>query len=94
LIVGNNEFARPDAQEVRVQCGKRIWETTIADLKLGEKVPSASIAWNGHVFVGVAGGDYKGGKGHMYALDAKTGKIVWQFFLAPRAEGPMRSADR
>jgi len=23
----------------------------------------------------------------MYALDAKTGKIVWQFFLVPKAEG-------
>ena len=44
-------------------------------------------AWDGHVFVGNAGGDYKGGKGHMYALDAKTGKIIWEFFLVPRAEG-------
>ena len=71
--------------------GKRIWQTTIADLKVGEKVPSAPIAWNGLVFVGNAGGDYKGGKGRMYALDAKTGKIVWQFFLVPRAEGePIR----
>ena len=23
----------------------------------------------------------------MYVLDAKTGKIVWQFFLVPKAEG-------
>ena len=67
--------------------GKRIWETTIADPKLGESVPSAPIAWDGLVFVGNAGGDFKGGKGHMYALDAKTGKIVWEFFLVPKAEG-------
>ena len=67
--------------------GKRMWETTIADPKLGESVPSAPIAWDGLVFVGNAGGDYKGVKGHMYALDAKTGKIVWEFFLVPKAEG-------
>jgi alcohol dehydrogenase (cytochrome c) len=67
--------------------GKRLWETRIADAKLGESVPSAPIAWDGLVFVGNAGGDYKGAKGHMYALDAKTGKIVWEFFLVPRAEG-------
>ena len=67
--------------------GKRMWETTIADVKRGESVPSAPIAWDGLVFVGNAGGDYKGGKGRMYALDAKTGKIVWEFFLVPRAEG-------
>jgi alcohol dehydrogenase (cytochrome c) len=67
--------------------GKRLWETTIADAKRGESVPSAPIAWDGLVFVGNAGGDFKGGKGHMYALDAKTGKIVWEFFLVPRTEG-------
>jgi PQQ-dependent dehydrogenase (methanol/ethanol family) len=67
--------------------GKRVWEARIADAKLGESVPSAPIAWDGLVFIGNAGGDYKGGKGHMYALDAKTGKIVWEFFLVPRAEG-------
>ena len=50
-------------------------------------MPSAPIAWDGLVFVGNAGGDFKGGKGRMYALDAKTGKIVWEFFLVPKAEG-------
>ncbi|HKM73798.1 MAG TPA: PQQ-binding-like beta-propeller repeat protein [Stellaceae bacterium] len=67
--------------------GKRIWETTIADPKKGEAVPAAPIAWNGLVFIGNAGGDFKGGKGHMYALDAKTGTVVWEFFLVPKAEG-------
>ena len=56
--------------------GKRVWETTIADGKRGETVPAAPIAWNGLVFIGNAGGDFKGGKGRMYALDAKTGKIA------------------
>jgi len=67
--------------------GKRLWEATIGDAKKGEDVPAAPIAWEGLVFVGNGGGDFKGGKGHMYALDAKTGKIVWQFFLVPKTEG-------
>jgi alcohol dehydrogenase (cytochrome c) len=67
--------------------GKRLWEATIADVKKGEDVPAAPIAWEGLVFIGNAGGDFKGAKGHMYALDAKTGKIVWQFFLVPKTEG-------
>jgi alcohol dehydrogenase (cytochrome c) len=67
--------------------GKRLWEATIGDAKKGEDVPAAPIAWEGLVFVGNAGGDFKGAKGHMYALDAKTGKIVWQFFLVPKTEG-------
>src|SRR5215831_2876435 len=66
--------------------GKRLWETPIADQTKGESVPAAPVAWNGLVFIGNAGGDFKGAKGHMYALDAKTGKIAWQFFLVPKSE--------
>jgi alcohol dehydrogenase (cytochrome c) len=67
--------------------GRQVWETTLADPKLGENLPSAPIAWNGMVFIGTAGGDFKGNKGRMYALDAKTGKIVWEFYLVPKAAG-------
>ena len=54
---------------------------------MAKSVPSAPIAADGLVYVGNAGGDFKGGKGHMFALDAKTGKIVWEFFLVPKDEG-------
>ena len=67
--------------------GKRIWETRIAEPKNGESVPAAPIAHDGVVYIGNAGGDFKGGKGKMYALDAKTGKILWQFFMVPKVEG-------
>src|SRR6202451_473192 len=67
--------------------GKRLWATTIGDYKKGESAPDAPIAWNGLVFIGNAGGDVKGVKGRMYALDAKTGKIVWEFYLVPKSEG-------
>jgi alcohol dehydrogenase (cytochrome c) len=67
--------------------GKRVWEATVADPKIGESTPAAPIAWNGLVFIGNAGGDNKGVKGRMYALDAKTGKVVWEFYLVPKTEG-------
>ncbi|HXS53852.1 MAG TPA: PQQ-binding-like beta-propeller repeat protein [Usitatibacter sp.] len=67
--------------------GKRVWEATIADPRIGESTPAAPIAWDGLVFIGNAGGDNKGVKGRIYALDAKTGRIVWEFYLVPRAEG-------
>jgi alcohol dehydrogenase (cytochrome c) len=73
------------------ETGKRVWATTVADPKIGESTPAAPIAWNGLVFIGNAGGDNKGVKGRMYALDAKTGKIVWEFYLVPRTAGdPVR----
>ena len=73
--------------------GQRLWETTIGDSKKNEVVPAAPIAWQGLVFVGNAGGDQKGAKGRMYALNAKTGEIVWEFYLVPKtaddqARGP------
>ncbi|HEV7910701.1 MAG TPA: PQQ-binding-like beta-propeller repeat protein [Methylocella sp.] len=66
--------------------GKRLWETSVANPKIGETTPSSPIAWDGLVFIGTAGGDIKGAKGRMYALDAKTGKIVWEFYLVPKSD--------
>jgi PQQ-dependent dehydrogenase (methanol/ethanol family) len=67
--------------------GKPLWSTVIADPAKGESVPASPIAWNGLVFIGNAGGDNKGGKGRMYALDAKSGQIVWEFYMVPKAPG-------
>jgi glucose dehydrogenase len=67
--------------------GKRVWETSVANPKIGETAPSAPIAWNGLVFIGTAGGDIKGVKSRMYALDALTGKIVWGFIWFQRPKG-------
>jgi alcohol dehydrogenase (cytochrome c) len=67
--------------------GKRIWEVRIANPALGETVPAALIAWQGLVFAGNAGGDNKGGKGRMYALNATTGEVVWEQYLVPRQSG-------
>jgi alcohol dehydrogenase (cytochrome c) len=70
--------------------GKRLWATVIADAAKGESVPAAPIAWDGLVFIGNAGGDNKGAKGRMYALDAKDGHIVWEFFLVPQGKDSSR----
>ena len=67
--------------------GKQLWETRIADPKHGESVPAAPIAWDGLVYIGNSGGDYKGGKGHMYALDGKTAKSSGSSFSPPKCPG-------
>src|SRR5260370_14608502 len=66
---------------------KALWSTIIADPAKGESVPASPIAWNGLVFIGNAGGDNKGVKGRMYARDAKTSHIVWEFYMVPKAPG-------
>ena len=65
--------------------GKALWKSPIANPTRGESVPAAPVAWNGMVFVGNAGGDSKGVKGRMYALDAATGRILWEAYLVPKA---------
>lgn len=66
--------------------GRKLWQTQITDPRLGdaESVPAAPIVWQGLVFVGNAGGDNKGIKGRMYALDALTGKVRWETWLVPK----------
>lgn len=67
--------------------GARLWNTEIGDFAKGETVPASPIVWNGLVFIGNAGGDNRGVKGRMYALDAATGKIVWEYYLVPKSAG-------
>lgn len=67
--------------------GARLWHTNIGDQAKGETVPASPIVWNGLVFIGNAGGDNRGVKGRMYALDAATGKIVWEYYLVPKSAG-------
>ena len=76
--------------------GKRLWATRIADPTRGESVPAAPIAWNDMVFIGNAGSDNKGVKGRMYALEAATGKQLWETYLVPKSREPLPAgvADR
>lgn len=71
--------------------GSRLWERRIGDADLGESVPAAPITWEGLVFIGNAGGDNYGVKGRMYALNAETGEVVWEFYLVPKDSGGANS---
>ncbi len=74
------------------ETGKKLWETKILHSR-GESVPAAPIAWNGLVFIGNAGGDAKGVKGRMYALDAASGKVVWMTYLVPADDEDAASSE-
>lgn len=64
--------------------GQEIWRTDAIDPSTGGFPGSAPLAWNGMVFIGIAGGDM-GLRGKMFAFDAATGKKLWQFNLVPQA---------
>ncbi len=78
--------------------GHTLWDVTLdVAATPGVSVPMAPIAANGLVYVGNAGGDQTGVTGHVYALDARDGRVVWRFEVVPnepavRATWP--NADR
>ena len=83
---------------IEATTGKLRWDVSIGDPKKGESVPMAPIAWSDLVFIGNAGGDEFGVTGRIYALDAGTGRTVWQFNVVPdsgpaRATWPKASAE-
>ena len=62
--------------------GRLLWDVRFKQRE-GEGAPMAPIAWNGMVFIGNAGGDNIGVQGHVHALDAATGRELWQFDVIP-----------
>jgi len=70
--------------------GRVLWDVALDVAGPGVTVPMAPIAWRGLVFIGNAGGDRVGVIGHVYALDAATGRVVWKFDVVPPA-GAARS---
>ena len=78
--------------------GRTLWDREMdVAATPGVSMPMAPIAANGLVFIGNAGGDQTGVTGHVYALDAQDGHVVWKFDVVPdepavRATWP--NADR
>jgi PQQ-dependent dehydrogenase (methanol/ethanol family) len=64
---------------VNAVTGKQVWRTKLADPNQGSTMTMAPLVAKGKVYVGNSGGEM-GVRGWLTALDAKTGKIVWQAF--------------
>lgn len=59
--------------------GKQLWRTKLGDPNQGSTMTMAPLVVKGKVYVGNSGGEM-GVRGWLTALDAKTGKILWQAF--------------
>ena len=63
--------------------GRVLWDRVLDVQAPGVSVPMAPVAANGLVYVGNAGGDQVGVTGHVFALDARDGHVVWKFDVVP-----------
>ena len=70
--------------------GRVLWDRALDVNGEGVSYPMAPIAAIGLVFLGNAGGDQVGVTGHVYALDAQDGHVVWRFDVVP-STGSARS---
>ena len=67
--------------------GRRLWETTIDDIKKGFSATVAPLAVKNLVIVGIAGAEF-GTRGFIDAYDATTGKRVWRFYTVAAPGDP------
>jgi alcohol dehydrogenase (cytochrome c) len=63
--------------------GHVLWDRALAVEGPGISIAMAPIAVNGRVYIGNAGGDTAGVTGHVYALDARDGHLIWRFDVVP-----------
>lgn len=65
------------------QTGAELWRKKIGEPEKAEYVSGAPVAWDGKVFIGLAGGDF-GIVGRVMAFDAETGEQIWSFNTIPQ----------
>ena len=67
---------------LNARTGEVEWETAVEDYRRGYYMTLAPLVADGHVMVGVSGGEF-GIRGFVMALDADTGEISWKTYTIP-----------
>ena len=62
--------------------GRLLWKNVIASEQVGESTTAVPLAWQGMVFMGIAGSE-RGARGRVLGFDAATGREVWRFNTIP-----------
>ena len=70
--------------------GKLLWKNVIGSPRLGESASAVPLAWQGVVYMGIAGSEL-GVRGRVMAYDAATGRELWRFNTIPM--GDEKGAD-
>ena len=68
---------------VSTSTGRMLWQTKVAESSEGFSLTSAPLVVDGHVIVGVAGGEY-GIRGFVAAFSPEDGRRLWTFNVIPK----------
>jgi PQQ-dependent dehydrogenase (methanol/ethanol family) len=64
---------------IDTKTGESAWDTQVIGTEESKSFTGAPVVVKDKVLIGATGGEYSGCCGPIYALDAKTGKVAWQF---------------
>ncbi len=67
--------------------GRILWDTVLANYKIGYAATLAPLVLDGKVIVGISGGEYPT-RGFLDAYDPQTGKRLWRFNTVPNPGEP------
>jgi len=67
--------------------GRPVWSSQVGQAKAGESMTAAPLYFNGMVVVGMSGGD-TGARGFVQAMNAKTGRTLWKWWVTPSPGQP------
>ncbi|HKR65083.1 MAG TPA: PQQ-binding-like beta-propeller repeat protein [Thermoanaerobaculia bacterium] len=60
---------------------------TVADYTKGYSETAAPVVWDGKIFIGIAGGEFRT-RGFVSAYDAQSGKMLWRWYTIPAPGEP------
>jgi alcohol dehydrogenase (cytochrome c) len=90
LAIGDGKvyIAQGEDQVVAIDAasGRQVWANQVAPYGLAYYLTAAPLYYDGMVIEGTAGGD-SGANCIIFALDAKTGKVLWHFNAIPTKPG-------
>jgi glucose dehydrogenase len=81
MVQGEDQVIALDATT-----GREIWANQVAPYGLAFYLTAAPLYYDGMIIEGTAGGD-SGANCIVFALDAKTGKVLWHFNTIPTKKG-------
>ena len=67
--------------------GRVLWDTVLANYKIGYAATLAPLVLDGKIIVGISGGEYPT-RGFLDAYDPQTGKRLWRFNTVPNPGEP------
>ena len=89
LLGGRLFRGTPDSHLIAIDAasGKTLWNVAISDSSDGSNAAAAPLAWDGKVFIGIAGSEV-GVKGKVMAFSAADGKALWTFEAIAGGDDP------